>query len=316
MPIANSKWRQVLYNYNAMNNGLYIIGNGFDKAHSMPVCYLCFKNHLENNKGRRVECEVCPFLESDKCCRKECFVLTLLNSAVSNNKWSNFEEDLAFVDYRALKINTIDDFDRLIDSFINSLQEAFIAWINSIIIPNRGFRKFCLDDSAFYVCFNYTMTLEDTYSIPSANVLHIHGSYKENVSSGRKYVFGHSSGLSTIQNRMRSIIQNVDGSVIDEWCLALMRLKKDTFTEKRILHSRLDNLQFNNPIIRIIGHSFSPVDYDYFSEINKTFPCAKWIYYYHSPSALCDAKNNINSFQNINGGIDISYEDIKNIHIK
>lgn len=299
-----------------MNNSLYIIGNGFDKAHSMPVGYDNFKNHLKENNGDRSKCTTCPFLRLGECCAQECYILSLLNSANIDMEWNEFEESLANVDYRVLGIKTLKDFVTLIDNFINSLQEAFVAWINTINVPNWDSQKFYLETSAFYVSFNYTMTLEDTYSIPSANVLHIHGSYKENVSSGRKYVFGHSSGLSTIQNRMRSIIQNVDGSVIDEWCLALMRLKKDTFTEKRILHSRLDNLQFNNPIIRIIGHSFSPVDYDYFSEINKTFPCAKWIYYYHSPSALCDAKNNINSFQNINGGIDISYEDIKNIHIK
>ena len=302
---------------------LYIIGNGFDRAHSMPVCYNCFKVHLKSNKGEKPECAYCMYHDQKSCKRKECYLLSLLNSALLDKEnWSDFEEALAKMDFTVLgDINSYPKFDKLIDNFSACMQEAFHSWINNIVIPPSDCQQFKLDTSAFFVTFNYTMTLEQMYNIKPSNVYHIHYSTKGQEKKGENYVFGHSLKYERIREYMRDRINNFD-DVVDDWCLALERLSKTEFMTPSIIPELLRVLQNNftkvnteTPIIKIIGHSFGEVDFDYFDEIRTLFPQAKWIYYYHSNDALCEAQNRINQFKREKGNINISFEKLSNIMI-
>lgn len=294
---------------------LYIIGNGFDRAHSMPVCYNCFKVHLKSNKGEKPECAYCMYHDQKSCSRKECYLLSLLNTAIRDKEnWSDFEEALAKIDFTILSdIYSYPKFDKLIDDFSACLQEAFHSWINNIIIPPSDCRQFKLDTSAFFVTFNYTMTLEQMYSIKSTDIYHIHCSTKGQEKDGDNYVFGHP--YDKIDENIEDLKRKVPEDVWGEWCLALKNLKKDTFTIKRELRHKLKSTKLENPQIKIIGHSFGEVDFDYFDEIRKLFPHAKWIYYYHNNDALCESQNRINQFKREKGNIDISYEKLSAIMI-
>ena len=298
-----------------MYKTLYIIGNGFDKAHSMPVGYGCFRNYLEKNNGKRSECANCIYRYNEICSTK-CYLLLLLNTAVKDkDNWSDFEEALAKIDFRELNISSLSNFDNLIDNFSECLQEAFHSWIDSINIPPSECCVFKLDTSAFFLTFNYTTVLERMYKIPPANVYHVHSSFIEKQNLGRKYVFGHSATDTRIQAFMKSQIHEIDESLIDEWSIALGRLKKESFSESHILVSILQNANLGIPVIKIIGHSFGRVDHIYFAKLKELFPNAKWIYYYHSANGLCDVQNNVNLFKKEVGNIDISYEQLSTIMI-
>ena len=139
-----------------MSKTLYIIGNGFDRAHSMPVCYSFFK-HLEKDNGKKNECEYCYYRTKESCKRKECYLLSLLNTAIRDKEnWSDFEEALARLDFTVLgDIRTYTTFDELIDNFGECMQEAFHSWINNIVVPPSECRQFKFDSSAFFITFNY-----------------------------------------------------------------------------------------------------------------------------------------------------------------
>ncbi len=302
-----------------MSKTLYIIGNGFDRAHSMPVCYSCFKHYLEKDNGKKNECVNCIYRTEESCNRSECYLLSLLNTAIGDKEnWSDFEEALARLDFTVLgDVRTYMTFDNLIDNFGEQIQEAFHSWINKIVIPPKECHVFDLDLSAHYLTFNYTMTLEQMYDIAPSNIYHIHCSTKGQQSKGEKYVFGHSSDIGQIKKSMRGTVgmNGLGDSVLDEWSIAIERIKKDTFTIKRELQDKLKNAKLGNPQIKIIGHSFGRADYDYFEVLRNLFPNAQWIYYYHSTDALCEAQNNVNLFMREKGIINVTYEPISNIRI-
>lgn len=300
-----------------MNKSLYIIGNGFDRAHSMPVCYSCFKHYLEKDNGKKNECVNCIYHTKEFCKRKECYLLSLLNTAISDKEnWSDFEEALAKMDFRCLNISSFQTFDNLIDNFGECMQEAFHSWVDNIVIPPCECRLFNLETPAFYLTFNYTMVLEGMYKISPENVYHVHSSYIEKQDTGRKYVFGHSSLDTDIQKYMQKQIHDVRESIIDDWSIALGCLRKESLSESHPLYNVLRRANLETPAIKIIGHSFGKVDFDYFDVIRGLFPQAKWIYYYHSNDALCGAQNNINIFMREKGIIDVTYEPLSNISIK
>lgn len=289
---------------------LYIIGNGFDCAHSMPVCYKCFKHYLESNNGQNAECVCCMYYKQKQCTKKDCYLLSLLNTAITDKEnWSDFEEALAKLDFTVLvDVCSYKSFDQLIDNFSACLQEAFHSWINHIVVPPSECCKFKFDTSAYFVTFNYTMTLEQMYNIESSKIYHIHCSTNGQQSNGEKYVFGHSSDCNQIKNCMTSLKTKVQDNVLEEWCEELARLKKETFTIQRELSALLQQADLENPQIKIIGHSFGRVDYDYFGIMRELFPKAKWTYYYHNAEGLCGAQNNVNLFMKEKGVIDITYK--------
>lgn len=295
---------------------LYIIGCGFDLAHSMPACYSCFKSYLSKNNGKRNECVECPYKDILPCDNKKCYILSLLSSAATSEEWNNFEQDLALLDFRSLGIKSFPKLDNLIDNMYDDLQEAFHAWINSIVLPSRGCGVYKIEPNAFFLTFNYTMTLEQTYSIAPSHVCHIHGSYDNQCKTGEKYVFGHNIDHKNIKQRFLQTMSGNDATIIDEWSLAIDRLKKDSFSQCHILRNWLKQSQLRNcTTIKIIGHSFSEVDFDYFKEIYTIFPDAHWIYYYLSLDSKCKVLNNVTLFKNKFGirHINITFEPTQTI---
>ena len=302
--------------YNKTSKTLYVIGNGFDRAHLMPVCYACFRNYLEGNKGKRSECDICMYRTKDSCNRKECYLLSLLTTAIEDKKnWSDFEESLAKMDFRVLNIYSDFQFNKLIDNFGECLQEAFHSWVDNITIPPKDCRIFDIDTKSYYLSFNYTMTLEEMYNVASSNIYHVHSSFKEKQCSGRKYVIGHSSTDQQILKNMESQIQDQDQHVVDDWSIALGRLRKESLSESHYVQDFLQKMKIIPSQIKIIGHSFGRVDFDYFEVIRSLFPNAQWTYYYHDTKALCEALNNINQFKREKGNIDMSYEQLSTINI-
>ena len=135
---------------------LYIIGNGFDIAHSLKTRWTDFRDFLVKEDKDLFE-KVSDFFKS-----------TIL--------WSDFEAALSSPD-KELVCDLHKIFDIDISSCIKEdLHEALKKRIRKISkekVPKL--EKFNFSSFDRFITFNYTPTLELTYSIPSENILHIHG---------------------------------------------------------------------------------------------------------------------------------------------
>ena len=147
------------------NSELYIIGNGFDRAHGMPTGYGDFRRWLlQNNRFDFIH-----ELQSAYPARiKDDYLL-----------WSQFEKALGEYDLKTV-INwswehlylTVDSLGNQLfnNSFIDTqlpdiIDEAFTKWVRSIKLPTAKVYD-CIGQEALYLTFNYTDTLEGLYQVP------------------------------------------------------------------------------------------------------------------------------------------------------
>ncbi|MCF1585811.1 bacteriophage abortive infection AbiH family protein [Tetragenococcus koreensis] len=179
---------------------LFIIGNGFDKAHCLPTDYSNFKEFV---------------------CKSESGggVYTIIHNAEqkynsygnSSKEWSGFEELLQCIDlasYSPKEFCTLAeslepgiDGEKFIGKkesdqiyFMNSLilnriNKLFNAWIGTIN-PKKGTINKCLDinKNDEFLNFNYTTTLEDLYDVDKEKINYLHR--KDSNAKGYRYIFG------------------------------------------------------------------------------------------------------------------------------
>ena len=160
------------------DDGLYIIGNGFDLHHGVKSSYRSFHDWLEEHDG-----ETCAIYET--VCDYDAL-------------WSDFETGMAYVsrDYFlnagiALLPDPKSDPDEwtmtdiilggdnatsTVANLLDNLKKDFHKWVCSIATPHDYKNKMLyVDDYARFLTFNYTMFLESQYRITSDHIKHIHG---------------------------------------------------------------------------------------------------------------------------------------------
>ena len=242
---------------------LYIIGNGFDRAHGMPTGYGDFRRWLlQNNRFDFIH-----ELQSAYPARiKDDYLL-----------WSQFEKALGEYDLETV-INwswenlylTVDSLgDQLFNnSFIDTqlpdiIDEAFTKWVRSIKLPTVKAYD-CIGQEALYLTFNYTDTLEGLYQVPEQQVLHIHG----RASRGEKLIVGHNREI----NPSDYWDDNLDMRENNE---RMQRLTDMNNLCKPVFKLLERNEYFfeglgNVKDIQIIGHSCEEVDYPYFRKVKES----------------------------------------------
>ena len=178
-------------------------------------------------------------------------------------------------------------------------KEYFYEWIYDVQVPNGLFKREDIDKTASFVTFNYTKTLEDTYYIPSDNILHIHGSVDD---------------LSTIQfgtpeNHPDSIYSSLENQYSDDdfynvtYAPAIGKISA-------YANSAYKNLQDNFSILRnfvlgyskideviIMGHSYLGIDEPYYT--NVFVPLLKnlrWYIYVYNESDVYMAQSFITKY--------------------
>ncbi len=149
---------------------LYVVGNGFDLHHRIRSTYRHFADWLAQ-AGHRI------------------FRLVEEHFSVEKDFWADFEQRLAefdadqAVDY-AMRFHSDErhgDFQYECEQIATGLSAdlcgRFAEWIRGLRIPARSeiARPIMLDQSALFLNFNYTPTLERIYGIPRNQILHIHG---------------------------------------------------------------------------------------------------------------------------------------------
>ena len=185
-------------------NIIYIIGNGFDMHHSLNTAYFKYKTYLKSINKKLVE-------KLDRLMEEHGI------ESDDIKYWSNLEDYLYVISqfdidkvYDASLASSESDMDRAsywsdpgynaktyskeITDVVKDIKNNFDGWIQdiekSISIENTSINiDLDLPVDAYYLNFNYTSTLEKLYSIPSHNILHIHGSIKDD------YILGHNQKL-------------------------------------------------------------------------------------------------------------------------
>lgn len=283
---------------------LYIIGNGFDLNHGMKTAYWDYREFLaQNHSTIKREYENSPYLKAYNC--------------DSDSRWSDLESSLRiefeecmsdlsgnyYPDMNSERTPGWDDIAIEVDNNFSFMElftrEYFYEWIYDVQVPNGLFKREDIDKTASFVTFNYTKTLEDTYCIPSDNILHIHGSVDD---------------LSTIQfgtpeNHPDSIYSSLENQYSDDdfynvtYAPAIGKISA-------YANSAYKNLQDNFSILRnfvlgyskideviIMGHSYLGIDEPYYANVFvPLLQDLRWYIYVYNKSDIDMAQSFITKY--------------------
>lgn len=262
---------------------LYIIGNGFDRAHGLPTSYEHFHQWLLDNGHKSFVHdfeELYPDVKDYKgrwCDVESALGKLSLKQAVEYDLYHQECPD------EIRKENSSHDAyscGENLKNVIYVLPHLLREWASSIsakdIMP-----VFELCHDACYLSFNYTKTLEDAYKINDSNILHIH----EKINN-RPLVVGCGEALFDEDNDYTSGRDDVDIHIIRN---ILSHGKKPV---EAILNEPKPKTWFGNlnevTSVVVFGHSCSKVDKPYFETVAKSIRRdAFWQFYVH------DGTNNI-----------------------
>lgn len=208
---------------------LWVIGNGFDLQHKIPSSYEDFKRWLHRKNGLS-ECgsnhsycsisaaELGPQILPDggevyseiSVAEFLCRVISATDS--STELWSNLESNLGRVDFDEIFddfdstdregdpdfwhiVGAIEDHSASIERALLQIRPLFREWVRSELSHHPveaqpDFSRLFSITPRKFLTFNYTRTLENTYGIDDADVIHIHGCENDDASAFR---FGHGS---------------------------------------------------------------------------------------------------------------------------
>lgn len=263
---------------------LYIIGNGFDLMHRVPSNYYNFRDSLRNRNGLRYSLEMVLTAEdiwSDLETALGSLDLNLVGSRDIIDMWlDNFgfydDEDSGAAEFDTAVEAAASPFINV----VNDLPPAFRKWVNHLEIgtDDRPLVGLIYPEGKV-LDFNYTEFIETMYGMK--HVCYIHGSRKKK----EKLILGHKPGagedLYEKERKPRSFRQaaiNVaQNSVLD----LVGEYDKDLTKDSREIiknHSAFFNDLAGIDQIIAIGHSISPVDWDYFREIRDKTGDAHWYF--------------------------------------
>lgn len=244
-----------------------IVGNGFDIQNSLPTSYWYFYEQYNDQLD-------------------EYFVH--FPDFFDDQEWSSFEENLGEFDEDNFRESAAcepsmddmiesskyvngynDEISQKTDELVDDIQSAFTTWIRGIDVKQAiKFMDFPIGFK--FINFNYTSTLQDVYSVPDEDVLHIHGKARWNV------IFGHGIGNG---NQSSSMEPNTDNPWFEESYQTLASVT-DKFHKpvNEILEKHRDQLENYGDVKKIIvlGHSINEIDIPYFKCILNTYPDAVW----------------------------------------
>lgn len=257
---------------------LYIIGNGFDLHHGIPSRYSDFRQWLyQEHKG---------------------IIDDNFHGCDNDEWWNDFESHFADINIESIAMEETmqnmpnfgsDDFkdrdwyiaeseaeNRIIDIYATINEELF-RWARQL--PTVSVKKVRFESrNAIFLTFNYTLTLEKLYRIPSKRILHIHGSVNKNAEG---IVIGHDSSYYEIHGNVKPYsyrgddddIADSEGFILNrttDACISVVSDYRKPVYE--IINHHQEWMQSLNDIthIHVYGHSFGDIDMPYFEYIAKT----------------------------------------------
>ncbi|ELI0377382.1 bacteriophage abortive infection AbiH family protein [Vibrio cholerae] len=246
---------------------LVIVGNGFDIQNGLPTSYWHFYKKYSSRLDRH---------------------FVYFPDFFDDQEWSNFEENLGRFDEDNFRENEAwepsmddmiesskyangynDEISQKVGELVDDIESAFTTWIRSIDVKRANkFMDFPI--GCKFINFNYTSTLQDVYSVPEEDVLHLHGKAKSNV------IFGHGLGNGS---QASSMVPNDDEPWFEEAFQTIASVT-DKFHKpvNDIVNEHRCQLEGYGDVTKIvvIGHSINNIDVPYFQCILKSYPDAVW----------------------------------------
>ena len=270
---------------------LYIIGNGFDRMHDVPSSYYDFNKTIGKNSPLRFALE------------------TYLNV---EDLWADFEEALGHLNVGMMldpnildmwldNFNAYDPDAQAADFFLavdtatgpastitSDLPRRFRMWVESLICDTEKRPLQGLVQDGKVLCFNYTEFIENLYGVSESHVCYIHGCRrKKKFHPKEKLILGHRPGAGEEEwdvdvrtPRFKDPYKRyVFEAAVDTASRQLGWY--DDETTKNSLNIIKDHQEFFEGLKEIetavvIGHSLSPVDWDYFREIKHKAKISHW----------------------------------------
>lgn len=293
---------------------LYVIGNGFDKAHGLKTGYWDFRTFLSEKYPEFLinfekTYNISPLDDSEPY-----YTLSAQkrwDESVEQKLWSNFEAEIGNPDTDSMydqsesivrqlnldsgPIGIEDTLDRYWDEqygFVVKLQQYVKEWAEQIDMNpayNKGHR---FEKDAKIISFNYTDTLERVYHVE--NVFHVHGEVFS--CNGTDPIIGHGNYLdiSSYYSKGRDASERYDeeaASINNAIARYLENTLKDT---KHIILMNSDFFQGLHDVdaVEVFGFSFGDADLPYISRIAESIKQdAEWTVYYRDPDTMARVKS-------------------------
>jgi len=286
---------------------LYIIGNGFDLMHNVRSSYYAFRDSLGKHSQLRFALE--NFLKPE-------------------DIWADFEDALAHFRMDAMADELIvDDWLDIFGAYdedagaaecflaaeaaadpiltvADELPRRFRMWVEQLSIGTSDRPLQGMFRNGKVLCFNYTEFVETLYGVPEENVCYIHGCRrKKKYHPKEKLILGHMPGASEEEY---GLIDDSSGKIQDPYrqymaeafmdqTIRLIAESDEKLTKNcnDIIASHQDFFESLGHIenVIVIGHSFSPVDWDYFSQVASKLPDIRKVHWYFGCYGLRDLTN-------------------------
>lgn len=258
-----------------MTDKLYIIGNGFDQHHGLNTSYANFRNYVRRRNAGvwKLLCEIYG------------------EKLYDDMWWNNFEERLGKVDYNSLAKSPNGNalgFSKVKNLLKSQLPIFFGNWISKLPRNIEKDPKLDIDTTAFFFTFNYTMTLEELYNVPTENIWHIHRSLND-FRRGINPIVGHDSNAGQLLSfyiKQRELAPNIFPTFADninrELANGAKKVKEIIQESKQRFYQYTDIKHFF-----IMGFSMNNIDMPYIQEIinvNKNIASAEWTVYWYADS--------------------------------
>lgn len=286
---------------------LYILGNGFDLMHGVHSSYYAFRDSLGKNSSLRHSLE---------------------NFWTPEDIWADFEEALAHFDVQAMSgefmvDNWLDIYDvygedagaaeffmaaeaaaNPILTVCHELPDRFRKWIESLTIGTQDRPLRSMFRNGKVLCFNYTEFVEELYGVSGNHVCYIHGCRRrDKYHPKEKLVLGHMPGAGDdsydykdtslrtekdpYQRYLMDAAQDQVIRLIAESDESLTKNCSEIIGKHKAFFESLKEVQN----IIVIGHSLSPVDWDYFLEVLSGVSDPKSVRWYFGCHGLHDLEN-------------------------
>ena len=262
-------------------NGIVIVGNGFDVNHGLPSSYANFKEWLKNNDINLFD-----------------FLNTYID--VKGNWWNDFERSLSEFDIpKLIRETPLEKSPRdsklppsfshpaswRLDSVRDAISLKFTEWVKTLDGVEIN-KKIDLPEACLYISFNYTDTLERVYGIEENKIVYIHGK----ASRGDKLIYGHGKSQFELEydvmkkyNLHRSDDFFTAGSFGDSESELTSRVSYwQKYIQLGLYYNVLRPAVSGASNVCVYGLSFSKVDFPYLQWIVEKNPNLKWRVSWHS----------------------------------
>ncbi len=287
-----------------MTEKLFVVGNGFDRAHDLPTSYADFKKYIGNtikkDAGEIIDdtylvlddiphsvmpkihygIEETSGILADYYQERK-VIYWLIDDIAKRKKqmnWNEFEVYLSGLNFnKILRTWEEDDWNaRGLREAVTDISAFFFEWINTIDLSEKYKKEpysSLIDGKHDYAfSFNYTETLEQLYGMKIGNVCHIHGKREDEKTLQKE------KSMTAIGKNNCELIIGFDEKRVNikkyagELLGAHTSLIKDT---KRMIYKQecFFNKLANSDIKEIytFGFSFSDVDMPYIKKICSVF---------------------------------------------